>query len=385
MRRGATLVRIGGIAVRADASWLVAVALVTWSFWDRFDHDPRFGGSAAFPMALAAAGLLFVSVLAHEVAHALEARSRGVPVGGITLFLFGGMTEMPVEARRPIDEFALTAVGPFTSLAVGCLFGLVATTADHLGLSGLAEVFGVVGWLNVGLAVFNLLPGAPLDGGRIVRAIAWKVTGDRRKAARIAAGAGQVLGSLLFALGLFEVFFVPPLFTNGLWLTFLGWFLTSAAKSEMTMEKLRQTLAARPLRRFTARGFDPIPADATVDDAIERWFRLYDRGAFFVADQPSGPLVGVLTLDDVRRVPPEARGRVLVRDVMRPIDELPWLDADTPSSAVLDQLEGDGVTVVFDDGEPIGLLTVGDVLARLRRDEELGRAPAGPVTTGAGR
>jgi Zn-dependent protease/CBS domain-containing protein len=385
MRRGATLVRIGGIAVRADASWLVAVALVTWSLWDRFDHDPRFGGSAAFPMALAAAALLFLSVVAHEVAHALEARSRGVPVGGITLFLFGGVTDMRAEARRPIDEFALTAVGPFTSLAVGCLFGLVATTADHLGLSGLAEVFGVVGWLNVGLAVFNLLPGAPLDGGRIVRAIAWKVTGDRHRAARIAAGAGQVLGSLLFALGLFEVFFVPALFTNGLWLTFLGWFLTSAAKSEMTMEELRQTLAARPLRRFTTRGFDPIPADATVDDAIERWFRLYDRDAFFVADEPPGPVVGVLTLDDVRRVPPEARGRVPVGDVMRPIDDVPWLDADTPSSAVLDQLEGDGVAVVFDDGEPLGLVTLDDVLARLRRDDALGRVPAGPVMAGGRR
>jgi Zn-dependent protease len=306
-RRGFPLARIGGIAVRADASWLVVVALVTWSFWDRFDHDPRFGGSAAFIMALAAAVLFFVSVLAHELAHALEGRFRGVPIGGITLFLFGGMTEMRVEARRPIDEFAMTAVGPFTSLTIGCLFGLLANAADHRGLAELAQVFGVVGWLNVGLTVFNLLPGAPLDGGRILRAIAWKVTGNRHLAVRIAAGAGQVLGGLLIAIGLFEVFFVPAAFVNGLWLAFLGW---------------------------------------------------------------------VLTLDDVRRVPPEARGRVLVQDVMRSVDDLPWLEADTPASAVLDQLEADGVAVVFDDAEPLGLVTLPDVLTRLRRDEELGRAPA---------
>ena len=373
--RGVTLARIGGITVRADASWLGAVALVTWSFWDRFDGDPRFAGNTAFAMALAAAVLFFGSVLAHELAHAFEARFRGVPVGGITLFLFGGATEMRTEARRPIDEFAFTAVGPFTSLTAGCLFGLLAVAAEDRGLAAAAQVLGVVGWLNVALAAFNLLPGAPLDGGRMVRAIAWKLTGNRQRAVRIAARAGQVLGGLLVALGLFEVFFVPAAFVSGLWLAFIGWFLAMAATSEANQEALRQTLGDRPLRRFASRGLDPIPADATVDDAAERWFRLYDRGAFFVAEPP-GPIVGVLTLDDVRSVPPDARGRVPVREVMRPVHELPWLEADTPSSAVLDQLGEDGVAVVFDDAEPIGLVTLPDVLTRLRRDEELGRVPA---------
>jgi Zn-dependent protease/CBS domain-containing protein len=371
MNRGVRLASIGGITVWADASWLIAVALVTWSFWDRFDHDRRFGGNAAFLMALAAAVLFFASILAHELAHGLEARSRGVPLGGITLFVFGGATEMQADARRPIDEFAVTAVGPFTSLTVGCLFGLLAVTAEHGGLAEAAEVFGVAGWLNVGLAAFNLLPGAPLDGGRIVRAVAWKLTGNRPRAVRIAARAGQGLGGLLVVLGLFEVFFIPAAFISGLWLAFIGWFMVSAATSEANAEELRDRLAARPLRRFASRAVEPIPTDATVDDAVERWFRLFDRGAFFVAEGP-GPIVGVVTLEDVRRVPPEARDRVPVRDVMRSVQELPWLPADTPSSAVLDRLQADGAAVVFDDAEPIGLVTLPDVLARLRRDEELG-------------
>lgn len=375
LRRGFPLAQLGGIAVRADASWLVVVALVAWSFWARFNQDPRFGGSVAFLMALVAAVLFFGSVLAHEFAHALEARLRGLPVGGITLFLFGGVTEMRTEPRRPIDEFAVTAVGPFTSLTIGCLFGLLATAADSRELDEVAQVFGLVGWLNVGLTVFNLLPGAPLDGGRIVRAIAWKVTRNRHLAVRIAAGAGQVLGGLLVAIGLFQIFFVPAAFVNGLWMAFIGWFLASAATSEAKGEELRRALAARPLRRFAARGLDPIPADATVDDATERWFRLYDRGAFFVADEP-GPIVGVLTVDDIRRVPLDDRERVRVRDVMRPVNDLPWLEADTPASTVLDELEGNGVAVVFDDAEPLGLVTLPDVLTRLRREEELGRAPA---------
>ena len=371
-----TLARIGGLAVRVQPSWLLAVAFIAWSFWDRFDHDPRFAGTRAFLMALAAAVLLFGSVLAHELAHAFEARHRGVPVGGITLFLFGGFTEMQAEPRRPIDEFASVALGPFTSLTVGCAFGLLATAADHAGLAEVAAVSGLLGWLNVGLAIFNLLPGAPLDGGRIVRAIAWKITGDRNKATRIAATAGLVLGGLLLALGLFQVFFVPAAFTDGLWLAFLGWFLTTAANSERAGAGLRQALADRPLRRFAARA-EPIPADATVDDAIDGWFGVFDRDAFFVVQPPAGPIIGVLTLDAVRRVPPEDRGGVRVSDVMRPIDELPWLDAGTAASAVLDELQSERVAVVFDDDEPIGLVTLGDVMGRLRRDQELGRVPVG--------
>jgi Zn-dependent protease/CBS domain-containing protein len=370
-------IRIAGITVRAHASWLVAVALVTWSFWDRFDRDRRFGGTAAFVMAVGAAVLLFGSVLAHELAHALEARFRGVSVGGITLFVFGGATEMRDEARRPIDEFATVAVGPFTSLTLGCAFGLLATVADHAGLTALAEVGGTLGWLNVGLAAFNLLPGAPLDGGRIVRAMAWKVTGDRDRAAAIAAGAGRVLGALLMAVGFFELFFVPGAFTDGLWLAVLGWFLGAAANAELAAARLRRSLGGRPLRHFASPAIDAVPADATVDDAIDRWFHVFDREAFFVAEEPAGPLIGVVTVDDVRRVPPGNRDRVFVRDIMRPIESVPWLDAGTPASAVLDRLEGDGVAVVFEDGEPVGLVTWRDLVGHLRRDEELGRVPAG--------
>jgi Zn-dependent protease/CBS domain-containing protein len=322
-------------------------------------------------MAVATAVLFFCSVLAHELAHATEARRRGVPVGGITLFLFGGATEMTTEARRPIDEFALTALGPFTSLTLGASFGLAATAADHAGLTGPAEIAGVLGWLNVGLAVFNMLPGAPLDGGRIVRAIAWKVTGDRDRASVIAAGGGQVLGGLLLVLGLFQVFFVPAAFTTGLWWAFVGWFLMSAAGTERAQAELRRVLRGAPVRRFVSPTADPIPVDASVPDAVDGWFRMFDRDAFLVTQEP-GPIVGVVSLDDVKKVAPEARRRLRVRDVMRSIDEVPWVDANRPTSAVLDQLANDGVAVVFDDSTPVGLLTLGDLLGRVRRDQALG-------------
>jgi Zn-dependent protease len=360
-----TLGRIGGVEVRVGVSWLVVVALVTWSFWDRFDADPRFHGPTAFVMAVAAAVLLLSSVLAHELAHALEARYRGVPVAGITLFLFGGVTETSMEARRPVDEFALTAVGPFTSLATGAVLGLLGVTADRLGLDAAAAVFGVVGWLNVALAVFNLLPGAPLDGGRIVRAIAWRVTGDRVRATLIAAWAGRVVGSLILALGLFELFFVPAAFVSGLWMAFIGWFLIGAATMEAAQAELRRSLARVPLRRLVGRPVEPVPPDVSVAEAIERWFEPLGGDAFLVADE-SGRPVGVLTLADVRGTAPD---RVRVREVMRSLDDVMKLDADVPASAVLDAV--DDVVVVEDGGQPIGVVTSRSLPARLRHQKEL--------------
>jgi Zn-dependent protease len=368
--RNLTLGRIGGVEVRVGVSWFVVVALVTWSFWDRFNPNPRFHGATAFVMAACAAVLLLGSVLAHELAHALEARYRGVPVGGITLFLFGGVTETNMEARRPVDEFALTAVGPFTSLATGAAFGLVSVVCGQLGLDAPAAVLGDVGWLNIALAVFNLLPGAPLDGGRIVRAIAWRVTGDRVRATLIAARAGWVVGTLIFGLGLFQVFFVPPAFINGLWMAFIGWFLVGAAGTEAGQAQLHRALAQTPLRRLFGRRADVVSADVSVTEAIEGWFRPLGADAFLVADE-TGAVVGVLTLEDVRGAAPDRT----VRDVMRPLDGVARIDADASGTAALDALARGGpgghIVLVEDDGQLLGVVTSRALLTQLRRQQEL--------------
>jgi Zn-dependent protease/CBS domain-containing protein len=368
--RNLTLGRIGGVEVRVGVSWFVVVALVTWSFWDRFNANPRFHGATAFVMAASAAVLLLGSVLAHELAHALEARYRGVPVGGITLFLFGGVTETSMEARRPVDEFALTAVGPFTSLAAGAAFGLLSVVFRGVGLDAPAFVLGDVGWLNVGLAVFNLLPGAPLDGGRILRAVAWRVTGDRARATIIAARAGWAVGTLIFTLGLFQVFFVPSAFVNGLWMAFIGWFLVGAAATEAGQAQLRRALAHVPVRRLFGRRAETVPADVSVAEAIEGWFRPLGADAFLVADE-TGAVVGVLTLDDVRGAVPDRP----VREVMRSLDDVPRIQADASAVAALDALApggpGSHVVLVEDDGQLLGVVTSRTLLTQLRRQQEL--------------
>jgi Zn-dependent protease len=217
--------RVGGVDIRVDGSWLVIAALVTWSFWAKFH---------SIAMAVVAAVLFFGSVLAHEMAHALEARHRGIEVRSITLYLFGGATEMASEVRRPGDEFAVTAVGPWTSLVLGCAFGLIAFAADRKGgsASGVGQVAVLLAWVNIVLAFFNLLPGAPLDGGRILDSVVWRVTGDRARARRISTSAGRILGSALIILGIAMSLFLSDGLYQGVWLALIGWFLMQAATAE---------------------------------------------------------------------------------------------------------------------------------------------------------
>src|SRR5438874_1301 len=176
--RARTFMRIGGIPVRADTSWLIVLALLTWSFWTRFNLS--YPAGTALVIGVIAAVLFSLSVIAHEIAHALEARHRGIPVGGITMYLFGGATEVySDEVRRPGGEFALTEVGPWTSIVLASAFGVIAYVSGRLGVQWVADLCGELGWLNLLLGIFNLLPGAPLDGGRILAAIVWRITGDR--------------------------------------------------------------------------------------------------------------------------------------------------------------------------------------------------------------
>jgi Zn-dependent protease len=320
--RAITIARIQGIEVRVGTSWLVIITLVTWSAWQRFDAEFHLRGVTGFAMAFLTAILFCSSILAHEVGHALEAKHRGMPVGGITLWLFGGVTETTLDAGRPIDEFAVTAIGPFTSLVAASVLGLCATAADQLGVHSLGIALGYVGWLNVALFVFNLLPGAPLDGGRIVRAIAWRITGDRNKATRIAAHSGRVLGSLLIALGLTQVFFVPAALINGLWFMMIGWFLIAVANAELVQARLERLLA---------------------DSALS-----------------AGQL-------------------------MHPVDTLASIHPDAPGTAALDDLLRDGVILVVDGTRPYGVLTPASIGLRSRGDRNgHGHGDGGPAGGSAG-
>ncbi|HKN49356.1 MAG TPA: site-2 protease family protein, partial [Actinomycetota bacterium] len=302
--RARTFLRIGDIPVRADASWLVVLALLTWSFWTRFNLT--YPAGTALVIAAIATAAFSLSVIAHEIAHALEARHRGVPVGGITMYLFGGATEVySDEVRKPGDEFALTVVGPWTSIVAASAFGLIAYVSGRLGIQWVADLCGELGWLNLLLGIFNLLPGAPLDGGRILAAIVWRITGDRWRAVRLAARAGRALGALVLAVGVLELFLGG--FAGGLWLALIGWFLVQAALAEEHQANLREGLSGVAAGELVA--VPPMVDPDTLLSAVtsDQFYRDHRLESLLVGDGESPS--GVLTMEDIRRLPAGERAR----------------------------------------------------------------------------
>ena len=222
--------RILGVRLRLDWSWFVVLVLLSWSF-ARLDFPfraPGFSSGAYWLLGVAMSLTLFASVLVHELAHAVAARSRGIPVDRITLFIFGGVAEMRMEARRPIDEFVLTIAGPLASLGLAGLFTAVGWGTGAAGWITASSLAGTLAQLNLILAVFNMLPAYPLDGGRVLRAGLWQVSGDLRFATRWATTLGRLFGWLLVGWGAW-MFFVAGARLAGGWAMFLGWFLASAA------------------------------------------------------------------------------------------------------------------------------------------------------------
>ena len=254
---GVTILRVGGVPVRLDVSWLLIAVAVVWSLSGTL-ADPARSTVATIGVAVLAAAGFFASILAHEIGHALAARRRDHDVHGITLFVFGGLTEMDADTRTWQDEFVIAAVGPWVSLNLAALLGLVTAGLDWFSLAPTtATVLGMLGWLNLALAVFNLVPGAPLDGGRVLRALAWPVLGSRRRASRVAAAMGIVVGTGLWALAAVVATSRRGALLSALWLTLVAAFIVAIA--------FGQWRAARPgLADDDEPGPDELPAPAVV-------------------------------------------------------------------------------------------------------------------------
>jgi Zn-dependent protease len=315
--------RIGGIRVGVNWSVLVVFWLISWSLAAVVlpRQAPGRPSSVYCAAGLATAALFFASLLAHELGHAFVARRAGRRVEGITLWLFGGVARLRGEAENPGAELRIAGVGPLVSLAVAAVSGLLALGADVVGASPLlVAALAWLAWINGMLALFNLIPAAPLDGGRVLRAVAWRRTGDRLRATTIAARAGRVFGYVLIGLGLVRFAFQGNF--GGLWLVFLGWFLLSAARAEETSARLREALAGIRVRDVMTP--DPVvgPGWYTVDAFLEE-FVLRHRCSAFPVRSFDGDLVGLVPLARLKRVPADQRARTRVSDVACPLAEVP--------------------------------------------------------------
>lgn len=364
--------RFAGIEVRVDASWTVIALLVLWGFFALFEAEfPELAVGAAAVLALVTTLLFFGSVLVHELAHSVLAQARGVPVKGITLFLFGGATHARLETQDPKDELLIAGVGPLTSAALAGLLWVIVTVGDPVLSTAVAYALRRLAFINLALAIFNLAPGLPLDGGRVLRALLWQATGNLRRATRIASQGGQFLGYLLIAVGVAAAFLG---WLGGLWFAAIGWFLTQAAMASYQQVQVRSVLAGVEAQEVMSPGLVAIPAGLTIQEAVDGYFMRYDHSAFPVVVEERS--VGLLTLRAVRQLARAEWGEHTVAEVMGSLDESCTVAAEDPMNQVLEKLEDEEAqrVLVRRGDEVVGIITPRDVARWLRRSQELGRS-----------
>lgn len=361
-----------GFEIRIDYSWFVIFALVLWSFAAGvFPAEyPGLTTTTYFAMGAAGTVLFFVSLLAHELSHSVVARSKGIPVEGITLFIFGGVAWTRLESETPGDELVIAGVGPLASLVIAALFGGLAWLGTTLGVA--SPVVGVaahLGILNLALAVFNLLPGFPLDGGRLFRAIAWKLSGDVTKATRWAANGGKALGYGLMGLGVLQVFAGAGL--GGLWILFIGWFLRGAAGASYAQHVLQNVLAGVTASDVMTADPETVPAGLSLDRLVEEHFLRLRYQSFPVLE--GGRLVGLVTLAQVKNVPRETWTDRTVADVMTPTSEEAAVTPEAPVTEVLDAMReiDAGRVLVARDGRLAGIISAADITRWIQWSREV--------------
>ncbi|HEY2502969.1 MAG TPA: site-2 protease family protein [Mycobacterium sp.] len=366
MRDAIPLGRIAGFPVKVHWSVLVILWLFTWSLASTLPGVVKGYTSVVYWLAGACGALvLLTSLLAHELAHAVVARRMGVSVGSVTLWLFGGVTTLQGEAKTPKAAFRIAIAGPATSLALAATFGGLVATLHTARAAPI--VVGVASWLafiNLLLGLFNLLPGAPLDGGRVLRAYLWRRHGDSVRAGIGAAHAGRVVAFILIALGLAE-FFAGGL-VGGVWLAFIGWFIFAASREEETRISTQQLFAGvRVADAMTAQPHT-VPGWISVEDFIQRYVLGDRHSAYPVADR-DGSIVGLVTLTQLRNVVPNRRTTTSVGEIALPLQSVPTAAPREPLSALLERMAPVGPrsrALVVDGRGVIGIVTPSDV-ARL--------------------
>jgi Zn-dependent protease len=348
---------------------LIAV-LVTWSLAGSYfpQQYPGWAAATYWVVGAATAILFFGSVLLHELGHSVLALREKVPVHNITLFIFGGVAQISREPPTAGAEFRIAIAGPLTSLALAGLSSLLGSVAA--GSAVLSAPLAYVGRINLMLALFNLIPGFPLDGGRVLRSILWGFGTSFRAATRWASRVGRGVAFLFILAGVGQMFLGG--FLNGLWIAFIGWFINNAAESSYQQVVLRDTLAGVQVRNVMAQQCLTVPADLQLNRLVEDHVLGAGHRCFFVADE--GELGGLITLHNIRAVPRDQRDELVVSQIMTPADALFRARPDEDLLTLLQRMDEADVNQVpvMDNGHLLGVITREHLLRYMRLRSDLG-------------
>ena len=366
--------RIAGISIGLHYSWFIIAFLITLSLIGRFSAVmPKWSSATVWSAAIVTGLLFFVALLLHELAHSLLAKSRGLRVRAITLFALGGVSQIESEAPDAKSEFWIAIVGPLASLVIGIVCLLLARSTGWILNSEprtpISAVLVWLGYINLMLAAFNLVPGYPLDGGRVLRALIWWNTHSIDRSTRIAARVGQVVAFLFIFLGLYQ-FFLGKNF-GGLWLAFIGWFLLDASRSSYAQVEITEGIRDRRVSDIMDRDFSAVEAHLSLQDFVHRYLLASGRRCFVVVQDNN--LTGLITTKEVSGVERDRWPQTSVQSVMRPLSQLRTVMPDTPAIRALEIMSREDINQlpVVSDGQLVGLFSRSSVMGFLRNRAEL--------------
>ena len=363
-------IRIGnlfGIPFYVAQSWFLVLGLVTWNYARGLAAQfPALDGSLPWLLGLVSALLLFASVLAHELGHSFVAIRQGIKVKSITLFLFGGLASLEKESKTPGEAFWVAIAGPLVSIL---LFGLLTVINVATAVSGpLAAILSVLTYVNLGLALFNLIPGLPLDGGNILKALVWKITGNPYKGVVFASRVGQFIGWIAIASGLIPLLLFGTF--GNFWNLLIGWFLLQnagrAAQSATVQEKLQGLTAADAVNSASPVVSDSLSLREFADESIlgnANWRR-------FLVTDGEGQLVGAIAVDDLKTIPSSSWSEMYVKDLMQPIEQSAVIQSSQSlleAVTLLEQQQRSALPVIRENGVLVGILEKASILHLLQK------------------
>jgi Zn-dependent protease/CBS domain-containing protein len=369
-RQQIALGRILGIPIGLDYSWFLIFALITWALAANYYpvEFPDWAPALCWTMGAVTAAMLFVSVLLHELGHSVVAMRFRIPVRSITLFIFGGVAQIDAEPPGAFAEFLVAAAGPLVSFSLAALFDLLKNLVPGGGPA--FGLFEYLAFINAALAIFNLIPGFPLDGGRVFRAIVWAVTGNMRRATWLAAMVGRAFAFLFIFYGVWQIF--SGRLADGIWIAFIGWFLDNAAAAQIQQQALQGRLEGHTVAQVLEPHVPSVDGTRTLQQLVDDHVVSSGERAFLVTDAHGA--VGFLTLHRIMEIPRPSWPATTAADAMVPFDRVRSVRPDLEVWKALQEMDRAGVSQlpVVADGRVIGLVSRQDVVSFLRTLRELG-------------